>query len=303
MRAKYTILSLILGLTTVLFFLLVGSRAQQLPQDTAQMPHQSKILQQIDAPKYMKEGNIQHKVGSAVVTANDPRPLLQAIKAVREEYGWLVSYEDPPYTTELINLVNPKFKITHPESKGTLIPAGGAFQVQYNENSATRTGMGQENLLKLLVSEYNKSGNPGKFIVRKEGDDRFSIVGKSIKDQNGKDKSISSILDTPVSINLQIRTAGETIELILKELSEKSGVNVDTPYTLRNITDQVEVGGKDVSARTLLLQTFKATKRPFIYSLLFDADNAGYFLNLSIATQSVSDTYGRKSNIPIDRNR
>ena len=40
---------------------------------------------------------IHYLPNAAVVSANDPRPLAQAVKALSEEYAWVIDFEDPPY--------------------------------------------------------------------------------------------------------------------------------------------------------------------------------------------------------------
>src|SRR5713226_1423210 len=47
-------------------------------------------------PKFMESAVVEHRGTFATVTASDPRPLLQAVTALREEYGWVIDFEDPP---------------------------------------------------------------------------------------------------------------------------------------------------------------------------------------------------------------
>lgn len=53
-------------------------------------------------------------------------------------------------------------------------------------------------MLRKIVSDYNPSGNPGQFVVRKGPDGRLSVVGVSIKDATGTEESVGSVLDTRV---------------------------------------------------------------------------------------------------------
>jgi hypothetical protein len=56
---------------------------------------------------YPLRAEVVHSQSSATVFANSPGPLDQAITAVREEYGWCVSFEDPPYRHSLDFGANP----------------------------------------------------------------------------------------------------------------------------------------------------------------------------------------------------
>jgi hypothetical protein len=135
--------------------------------------------------KFMEAAAVQHNAGSANIVANDPRPLAQAVSALRKEYGWLIDYEDPPYVSdsELVDVTDPQWRASHPGAPGYRIAAGGLFQCEYVEGSDILTLAGQESVLRQIVSAYNRSGNPGKFIVRVEEEGRYSVVGCSVKDR------------------------------------------------------------------------------------------------------------------------
>ena len=50
---------------------------------------------------YLRQASITETTEAVHITANSPRPLLQALDALRHKYGWVVSYEDPAYTSSL----------------------------------------------------------------------------------------------------------------------------------------------------------------------------------------------------------
>jgi len=157
-------------------------------------------------------------------------------------------------------------------------------------------------VLRKVVAAYNRSGNPGKFTLRAEGEGRYSVVGTSVKNQSRQDQNVPPILDTPISLPAQQRNGEETVKAILTQLSAKTGMTMGIGSYSMNVLfqSQVTVGGENVTARSLLLKTFDATKRPLIWSLLYDADAKIYFLNLSVASRATRDTYGRKRLVPID---
>jgi hypothetical protein len=262
-------------------------------------------LQQVKSQKkYMDEGVVEHKVGLATIKADDPRPLMQAVSALNEEYGWLVDYEDPPYESdsELIDTTNLQWKATHPNAARGTIPAGGPFQTDFEESKAIATPAGQGVALRKIVLGYNHSGNPGKFSVRENGDGRYVIIGSSVKGKAGQDRNVAPILDTKISIPAQERTAAETLELIFKEVSAKNGVEMGLGWVPNNLIYQarVNVGGNNVSARSLLVQTLNATGRPVVYSLMYFENTHRYLLNAFVAARALRDTYGRKTLIPLD---
>lgn len=256
--------------------------------------------------QFMREGVVIRNGDTATVKANDPRPLAQAIEAVSEEYGWVVDYEDPLYSdSEVVDAADPKWRASHPDAPMVKGIAGGAFESAFDARSALSSTAGEEAALQKIVSEYNRSGNPGKFIVRDEGAEplnpeipglrksvvpRYSIVG------------VSGILDTPVSIPIEKRSAQATIDLIARELSTKNNVKVFGGASANNILirSQVTVGGENVPARNLLIQTLNATQRPQIWRFLCDPGANICVVNIHTAVRVERDADGAKRLIWID---
>lgn len=258
-------------------------------------------------PSFMDAAVVQHNGAVASVTANFPRPLMQAVEAISQEYGWLADYEDPPYVShfDLVDDTDPKWRASHPNGKAVTRVSGGLFQTSLPEPSSIASGDAAEQVLQALVTGYNSSGNPGKFAVRKQAGGRYTVVGTARKDENGQDESVNAILDTPITIPVQQRDAEETLQLILDTLTAKSGIKVClgtvglSSNPLQDAT--VTIGGTDVPARTLLLQaldqisrTSPHFRRVFVWNFLFDADTPGYWLRLRTATKRVTDSNGQQ---------
>ena len=176
---------------------------------------------------FMDAGVIQHEGTTGTLTANFPRPLVQAIETISQEYGWIVDFEDPLYRShfDLVDATDPAWRAIHPNDKGATRVAGGLFQSSFPEPS-TITDNAEEQTLQRLVSDYNSSGNPGKFIVRKEAEGRYAVIGVSRRDETGKDEAVNALLDTSVSMPMQQRDATATLQLIADTLTANTGVKV-----------------------------------------------------------------------------
>ena len=257
----------------------------------------------ISKPSFMNAGLIQHSGTAGTLTANDPRPLMQAIATISQEYGWTVDFEDPPYRShfDLVDDTDPTWRANHPNAKGVTRVSGSLFQSTFPEPS---TDNGEEQVLQQLVSDYNSSSNPGKFAVRKEAGARYAVIGVSRRDNSGKDETLDALLDTAISIPVQQRTATATLQLIVDTLSAKTGVRVSLG-TIGLSSDPLQgvelaIGGSNVPARTLLLQTLDSAsnsrffKGILVWNLLFDADQNAYFLRLHTATKIETDADGKQ---------
>lgn len=279
---------------TVLWFLLAAP-----PGQLAQAP--------ISKSSFMNSGVIQHNGAAGTLTANDPRPLMQAIEAISQDYGWIVDFEDPLYQShfDLVDATDPKWRASHPNGKGATRVSGGLFQSSFPEPSSVTSDNAEEQVLQKLVADYNASGNPGKFVVRKETDGRYAVIGVSRKDETGKDETVNALLDTPISIPVQQRDATATLQLIVDTLTANSGVKIYLG-TIGLSSDPLQdatltIGGTNIPARTLLLQALDdvSTTSPhfrgiFVWNFLFDADTNAYWLRLRTATKTETDTNGRQ---------
>jgi hypothetical protein len=256
-------------------FVIVLSNVYAHAQDAVQVRH----------GKYMDHAEVRHLATSASVTANDARPLAQALTALSEEYAWVIDFEDPPYYSkyDLVDDTEAKWRAEHPTAKGVTVISGDSFQSQFPENpNAAGSPAEEEHILDRVVSDYNASANPGRFRVVNEGDGRFAIVGISVKGDDGQVKLVSPILDTLISIPTDTRDAYTAIETILNALTVKSGTKV-APFSVPTNAlahSQVTVGGQNIPARVLLLQTLSAAKLKLYWRLYYDHDVKMYGFSL-----------------------
>jgi hypothetical protein len=263
----------------------------------------SALAQAPAKPQFMDAGVIQHQGSTATAKANFPRPLMQAVEAISQEYGWTVDFEDPPYRSQfdLVDCTDPGWRANHPNEKGATRVSGGLFQSSFPEPATLPDGA-EERVLQKLVSDYNASGNPGKFVVRKEADGRYAVIGISRKDDTGKDESVNALLETPISIPVQQRDATATLNLIVDTLSATTGVKVKLG-TIGLSSDplhdlELSIGGSNVPARTLLLQVLEGASNGkffrgiLVWNFLFDSDTNAYWLRLRTATKAETDGYG-----------
>lgn len=249
--------------------------------------------------RYKENAEVHHLDNTASISANSPRPLAQAVTALSEEYAWAIDFEDPPYHSkyDLVDDTAPEWRAAHPTAKGVTVIAGDGFQTQFPKTPDTGTPQGEEHILDSVVSDYNASGNPGRFSVRNEGDGRFAIVGTYVKDENGLDESVTPILDTPITVQMATRDALTTIHVIVDALTAKTHTKVFAGMLALNPLHQaqVTVGGENVPARVLLLQTLSAAKVKLYWHLYYDNDVKMYALNVLPLMKANYDAAGKRT--------
>jgi hypothetical protein len=257
-----------------------------------------------EAASYLKEAQVSEAEGTVHVVANSPRPLQQVLDALYKKYGWAVDYEDPRLTSQL-DLVDIADPVTHAPHAQTL-PAGGKFTVDFPAVSITPTQPAstpadstkpaaastvsaqpvsgeEEKTVRLIVDAYNKSDNPGRFEVRKNGEGNLVVVGTAARDAKGQILPQKPILDTPLTVVRRQRTATEMIELLCQKLTALRGAKVAIGVNPRNLLDHtpVTVGAtKAAQARDLLWQTLTAAHCNCYLRVVFDPTSKGFYLSI-----------------------
>jgi hypothetical protein len=219
---------------------------------------------------YFRKAEVHESGGSIQIAANSPRPLAQVADALRQKYGWTIDYEDPRFTSpsDLVVVEGPPRQT---------LPAGGDFKIEFPGNNPQ-----EEKVLTTAVNSYNLSGHAGRFELRKGEGDRFALVGIKALDASGKLAAQPVLLDAPIAISNEHRTASAMLSLLCQKLSENQHLAVVLGVTPRRILDRtdVSVGGAETAARKLLSQTLAATQRRLYWELVFDPDAKRYMLDV-----------------------
>ena len=237
---------------------------------------------------------------------NEARPLGKLVLQLVKNYGFLVNYEESPYQpNELATTVYPDGrKFTYPLHN----PLTLKLQVEGGDASAKVIKGIQslplaEELIPRLVAEYNKSGNPGHFSVRFDGE-YTSIVGERSISRQGI-SAAGSLLDVRVKMDARSQLCSETLRELYSQIQQVIGENVGEgliPANSKFSHNCTISGSVDLTARQVLLQILKQmgdhgpgnpTTR-LVYWLAHDSNGGGsYFLSVygapgvaSVADQS-----------------
>lgn len=231
----------------------------------------AEVLSQKSNPQpYLRQATIT-QTGSVVhISANSFRPLEQVLDALQLKYGWVVDYEDPQY------LVAADLTSGPVGAAPSLLPAGGNLTVEFPASSAE-----EAKTLQLVVDQYQRSNNPGRFELRfSQGD--FYVVGIAAHDERGRTSKQQSVFDLPLTFPAEERSITDTINKICQEITTQSHIAVTLGVSPRRILDRnsVKLGGNKESARELLRKSLDATHHSLYWRLLFDPTSKGYFLNI-----------------------
>lgn len=263
------------------------------------------LLAAIALPLASQERAITRHNGAATISINDPRPLAQAIIALRQEYGWAVDYEEPPWegASELRDLSSAAWHASHPGARGFVVPSGGKFQSTYTEApDMWSSASGELAVLEKVVSDYNASGNPGRFAVREQADGSYAVVPVSAENGNGNVISVHPYLDTVISIPSGTRSADTTMDLILSATSATTGIvgrqgGLGSFNLMRQ--SMVTLGGTNEPARDFLLQLAGAMRRKMVWDLWYLPDLQKYALHFHPVKLAVPGAFSQKQLVPV----
>jgi len=223
-----------------------------------------------------------YQIGQVVhLNAGGPRPLLQAIDALQQKYGWVVDYEDPQYSAAVAGAAN---RPSPPNRRRANMVGNSenAFSVQFNVGPTPDSRPDEATVLTTVIDAYNQSGGVAEFKLLSEHGAGFAVVGIGVRDVNNNEiASQQPVLDSPISLASERRSAGETIALICRKVSQASRVPISVnPAENLDGNAGVVVGGSSVPARTLLSHALLSRGEKLYWRLIYDAGGKNYVLSI-----------------------
>lgn len=246
---------------------------------------------------------------TVAINANDPRPLAAAATQLEKQVGVAINFEDIPYvfpgdlqdTTS--TAMTDAQRSAHPGAT-IVVPRGGPLTI--TPVSMPNKGVsGVTAVLASLVSAYTVAGYPGVYSFS-YANGAFFITPAQMHNSAGRMNSVSPILDTAVTLPSQMRSAGDTLEAILQQVSQKTGIPVQigqVPNGLM-VNAQVTIGANSEAARTVIARAFSAVATGKMadgsaitllsYRLFFDPQLKYYMFNV----HGVQPSTGPSPSIP-----
>jgi hypothetical protein len=217
------------------------------------------------------------------LSIDDPRPIAEAVKLIQNKYGLIITYEDPRFSYEgdLVDKTDPQYRQEHPGGYKALTAKGGHLEINYVLSQVTGKPESTQALLQQVLDAAAAAGHPGRFQIKQTGR-FFHVVPRQVKNSRGEWVDQNSILDLPISFPERQRTVFETLETILKAVSQEAGIRVGVGTAPMNtlIRIQTTQGASSEIARDVLIRTLESTKHKLSWRLLYSPGQKLYALNL-----------------------
>lgn len=195
------------------------------------------------------------------------RPLAAAIRELEDRFGWVVTYEDPPYEWAVdIEDVTLAVSKSPNATNRVLVPRTRSFAFRYPDTDDPRPSA----VLSAMLRDHNLGGY-GEFRLIGSGS-AFHVVPSMSANERGIPTARRSRLDVAVTLDDRERTAQELIEAVIAQVRVATGIHVvvgTTPISLLMQT-KLRSSAKDESARDVLLRALAATGNKLSWQLFCD---------------------------------
>jgi hypothetical protein len=208
---------------------------------------------------------------------------------LENKYGWIITYEDPPYThdSELVDVTvsvrRDLDKFKPGQAPKVFVPKGGELTFNYAIDPVSKKPADSAVVVQQLLDAYALSGNPGVFRLDRDGK-RLHIVATAARNNDGILVSRKSVLDVSITLPAQKRTGLELLEAFCAAVSEASGTRVLAAAAPLNLFLRYnpESGAKNQNARDFLTHELDSitSQAKLSWKLLYNARGKTYFLSI-----------------------
>jgi hypothetical protein len=224
---------------------------------------------------------------TASVSVNDARPVAFAAKMLEQQYGWIITYEDPIYVheseladvTETVRRDLDKYKPG--EAPKVIVPKGGNLAFKFYVDPATDKAADSALVVQELLDAYALTGHPGVFRLDKDGQ-RLHIIPMAFKDKDGVVRPQPSILDARITLPAQERNGFQLMDAFCAAVNQAGGIRLRPAAFPANmfLHYKTQSGAKDQKARDVLTHELDLIHAKLSWQLFYDPSSKSYFLNI-----------------------
>lgn len=277
-----------------------GASHYRKPQKNVLLVLSSVTLMVVVTTMISATGKGPHQAGKESLSVSDPRPVMLATEKLEEKYGWIITYEDPPWgESELLDVTEKVRRDFHTYKPGqaptVLVPKGGELAFEYDIEPSTKKPVDAAVVAQQLLDAYAIAFNPGVFRLDRDGQ-RLHIIGIASKDEAGALVSRHPVLDAAITIPAKKRAGAEILKAFCAAVSAANHVPVmlgSAPWNLLH-PYQTESGANNQKARDFLnneldrmmrrnYELDRMTGQPRLsWDLRYAADRKAYYLNFHL---------------------
>jgi hypothetical protein len=209
----------------------------------------------------------------------------EAMDALVERYGYVVTLETPPYVYEddlqdEMALRNDSGRVSKSIAPKILTAKG--LPLTLSLPPAANVGrVEMSSVVKQLAQNVSTSDRGAHYRVEQEGD-VFHIIPSEVRDANGTWVPHTPIFDTPISIPTAERSIRDTVQAVCSALGTANHVHVGLlVYPLNTLHySSSTVGASNEVARSVLTRALAGLDRKLTWRVFYDIPMNSYLLSI-----------------------
>ena len=214
-----------------------------------------------------------------MLSVDHPRPVEQAMTLLERRYGWIVTYEDPPYiySGDLDDLT----KVPTPDGGRALFPKARRLELP-QPLPAPGDHPNPVALVNAVLKADSESNRQKTFRVF-QSEYGLHVVPTWSRNVAGESMAIRPVLDARITLAGDAMSAHKFLELFCAAVSEATGTTMVLATVPRNLllTRTVTLGVKNERAREVLIRVLQELGVPLTWRLLYSPSQPqGFYLNI-----------------------
>lgn len=213
------------------------------------------------------------------LTVQGARPVMEAMAVLERRYGWIVTYEDPPYiySGDLADLT----KVPTPDGRRSLFPKARRLDLP-QPLPAPGDNPNPVALVNAVLKADSESNRQKTFRVF-QSEYGLHVVPTRSRNVAGESMAIRPVLDARITLAGDGVSARKFLEMFCAAVSEATGTTMVLATVPRNLllTRTVTLGVKNERARQVLIRVLQELGVPLTWRLLYSPSQPqGFYLNI-----------------------
>jgi hypothetical protein len=230
--------------------------------------------------------------GSMRLTIDSARPVARAVLTLETRYNYVITYEDPRYTSEddLVDAgptVRKNYSGSRPaEEQELLVPKAGKLTLLLPASSSISSGE-LAKVLHELIGLQTASTYGGHFRIEQNGD-VFHVIPAEVRNHEGNWTPQGSLLDTRISLPVQDRSEKELYRAIAAAVSTAAhvsmGVVLNNGWVIGPVEPKrtISMGAVSEPARSVLMRALGLSSMRRTWALLHTTEDGSNVFSLNI---------------------
>ncbi len=244
---------------------------------------------------YVDGVQITRDATKSVFKTSTRRALYSAVRAISNEYGWTIDYEETAIAPADVEDIAPaQWKAAHPSDVGVLVPRSEEILLAIPNDHVLREGKDKPVVMQSLVAASLESRTDRVRTVQVEPDGRATVI-------DAQPAELIPIGSYKISVQAGTVEGMVGVANIVANCSSASGHRLVIGSAPVNLLAQIRFrsSGGPTTCRSALNQILDAAPYRLAYSIMFDPGSGQFVLNIEYVRSTIISPSGELKSSPI----